>query len=151
MPGSARWLMPRVVCHVAASGLRLSGEQECMRTGPDTCRHRTSTWALYKAWACSVLGPWDPTVGGPDPIRGGLDPILGVRSVHVGGLDQTWRSGLYIQGSDSFPWRSGLTVDVLEYITFSGQVADPDPPMWWGQALLLPQSSRPRLGRVMAL
>ena len=76
-------------------------------------------------------------MGGPDPIRGGPDPILGVRSVHVGVLDQTWRSGLYIQGSGTFPWRSGLTVDVLEYITFSGHVAAPDPPMWWGQALLL--------------
>jgi hypothetical protein len=134
MPGSARWLIPRVVCHVAASGLHLSGEQECMRTGPDTCRHRTPTWALIKARACSILGPWDPTVGGPDPIRGGPDPILGVRSVHVGVLDQTWRSG--------------LTVDILEYITFSGHVAAPDPPIWWGQALLLAQSSRSRLGRV---
>jgi hypothetical protein len=65
------------------------------------------------------------------PYReGGPDPILGVRSIHVGVLDQTWRSGLYIQGSDTFPWRSGLTVDVLEYIIFSGHVADPDLPMW---------------------
>jgi hypothetical protein len=67
---------PRVVCHVAASGLRLSGEQECMRidpdpTGPglDTCRHRTPAWALIKVRVCSVLEPWDPTVGGPYPIR----------------------------------------------------------------------------------
>jgi hypothetical protein len=89
--------------------------------------------------------------GRPGPhTGGGPDPILGVRSVHVGVLDQTWRSGLYIQGSDTFPWGSGLTVDALEYITFSGHVAAPDPPMWWGQALLLAQSSRPRLGRVMA-
>jgi hypothetical protein len=29
-------------------------------------------------------------------------------------------------------------------------VETPTPPMWWGQALLLAQSSRPRLGRVMA-
>jgi hypothetical protein len=85
-------------------------------------------------------------VGGPDPIRGGPDPIPGVWSVHVGVLDQTWRSGLYIQGSGTFPWRSGLTVDVLEYITFSGHVAVSGPPMWWGQVLLLAQSSRPRLG-----
>jgi hypothetical protein len=77
-------------------------------------------------------------------------PYGGVLSVHVGVLDQTWRSGLYIQGSSSFPWGFGLTVDALEYITFSGHVAAPDPPMWWGQALLLAQSSRPRLGRVMA-
>jgi hypothetical protein len=78
MPGSARWLMSHAVCHVAALGLRLSGEQECMRVGPDptrpgldTCRHQTPTWALIKARVCSVLEPWDPTVGGSDPIRGG--------------------------------------------------------------------------------
>jgi hypothetical protein len=77
MPGSARWLMPRAVCHVAASGLRLSGEQECMRIGPnptspglDTCRLRTPAWVLIKVRVCSVLEPWDPTVGGSDPIRG---------------------------------------------------------------------------------
>jgi hypothetical protein len=46
--------------------------------------------------------------------------------------------------------RSGLTVDALEYITFSGHVAAPELPTWWGQVLLLAQSSRPRLGRVMA-
>jgi hypothetical protein len=92
MLASARWLMPRAVCHVAASGLRLSGEQECMRIGPnptrpglDTCRHRTPAWALIKARVCSVLEPWDPTVGGPH--MGGPDPILGVRSAHVGVLD----------------------------------------------------------------
>ena len=68
----------------------------------------------------------------------------------MGVLDQTWRSGLYIQGSGTLPWGSGLTIDTLEYITFSGHVAVPDPPMWWGQVLLLAQSSRPRLGRVMA-
>jgi hypothetical protein len=104
---------------------------------------------------------------------GGSDPILGVRSVHVGVLDQlggpdpiqggvgsysrgpvrtcggpgpTWRSGLYIQGSGTCPWGSGLTVDALEYITFPGHVAAPEPPTWWGQVLLLAQSSRPRLG-----
>jgi hypothetical protein len=119
MSGSARWLMPRAVCHVAASGLRLSGELECMHIGPDhtrpgldMCQLWTPIWALIKARVCSILEPWDPTVGGPDPIRGGPDPILGVRSVHVGVLDQhggpncisrgprpTWRSRLYIQGS----------------------------------------------------
>jgi hypothetical protein len=26
----------------------------------------------------------------------------------------------------------GLTVDALEYITFSGHMAVPEPPMWWG-------------------
>jgi hypothetical protein len=99
--GSARWLKPRAVCHVAASGLRLSGEQEYMQPGPeptrlglDTCRHRTSAWVLFKARVCSVLRPWDPIVGGPDPIRGGPDPIPGVQLAHVEILDQPWRSGL---------------------------------------------------------
>jgi hypothetical protein len=145
MSGSARWLMPRAVCHVAVSGLRRSKEQECMRIGPDTCWHRTPTWALIKDRVCSVLGTWDPTMGGPDPY-GGPDPILGVRSVHVGVLDETWKFGLYIQGSSTLPWGSRLTVDTLEYITFSGHVAVPNPPMWWGLVLLLAQSSRPRLG-----
>jgi hypothetical protein len=42
--GSTRWLTSRAVGHVAASGLRLSGEQERTRYGPDTCRLRTPAW-----------------------------------------------------------------------------------------------------------
>jgi hypothetical protein len=42
--GSARWLTSQAVGHVAASGLRLSGEQERTRYGPDTCRLRTPVW-----------------------------------------------------------------------------------------------------------
>jgi hypothetical protein len=52
-------------------------------------------------------------------------------------LDQTWRPGPYIQGSSTFPWGSGLTGDASEYVTSSGHVAAPDPPMWWGHVLLL--------------
>jgi hypothetical protein len=52
-------------------------------------------------------------------------------------------------GVRHLPMGSGLTVDALECITFSGHVAAPEPPTWWGQVLLLAQSSRPRLGRVM--
>jgi hypothetical protein len=81
---------------------------------------------------------------------GGPNPILGVRFAHVEVLDQTWRPGPYIQGSGTFPWGSGLTSDTSEYVTFSGHVVAADPPMWWGQVLLLAQSSRSRLGRVMA-
>jgi hypothetical protein len=29
-----------------------------------------SAWVLIKAQVCSVLEPWDPTMGSPDPIRG---------------------------------------------------------------------------------
>jgi hypothetical protein len=89
-------------------------------------------------------------VGSPDPIQGSPDPIPGVQFAHVEVLDQTWRPGPYIQGSGTFPWGSGLTGDASEYVTFSRHVAAPDPPMWWGQVLLLAQSSCPRLGRVMA-
>jgi hypothetical protein len=64
-------------------------------------------------------------------------------------LGQTWRPRPYIHRSGTLPWGSELTVDALEYITFSRHVAALDPPTWWGQALLLAKSSHPRLGRVM--
>jgi hypothetical protein len=114
MLGSARWLKPRAVCHMAATGLRLSGERECMRIGPEptrlglnTCRHWTPVWVLFKARVCSVLRPWDPMVGGPNPIRGGPEPIPGVWLAHVEVLDQLWRPRLYIQGSGTLPWGPG--------------------------------------------
>jgi hypothetical protein len=90
-----------------------------------------------------------PHCGRLRPHMGGPDPIPGVRLAHVEVLDQPWRSRLYIKGSSTLSWGSGLTADALEYITFSRHVAAPDPPMWWGQALLWTQSSRPRLERVM--
>jgi hypothetical protein len=83
-------------------------------------------------------GTLGPHYGQPGPHTGGPDPILGVRFAHVEVLGQTWRPGPYIQGSGTLPWGSGLTVDALEYITFSGHVVALDPPMGWGQALLQP-------------
>jgi hypothetical protein len=44
MSGSARWLTPQAVGHVAASGLRLSGEQRRTWYGSDTCQLRTPAW-----------------------------------------------------------------------------------------------------------
>jgi hypothetical protein len=85
-------------------------------------------------------------VDGPDPIWRGPDPILGVRSVHVGVLDHLGGPDCISRGPTFSHGGSGLTVDALEYITFSGHVVAPEPPTWWGQALLLDQSSRPRLG-----
>ena len=66
----------------------------------------------------------------PNPTQRGLDPILGVPLAPVEVLDHTRRTGLYIQGSDTFPWGSGLTVDTLEYIIFSSHVAAPEPSTW---------------------
>jgi hypothetical protein len=72
-------------------------------------------------------------MGGRDPIRGGGSGSHSTGPVRTGGgLGPTWRSGLYIQGCSTFPWGSGLTVDALEYISFSGHVAAPDPPTWSG-------------------
>jgi hypothetical protein len=52
------------------------------RAGLDTCQLRTPAWALSK-----VLGPHCGR-SGPHTGGGGPDPILGVRSIHVGVLDQ---------------------------------------------------------------
>jgi hypothetical protein len=140
---------------MTASGLRLSGEQKCMRTGP----HQTKSGhvSVPDLRLGPVQGPCmfcpgtlGPHYVWPGPHTGGPDPILGVWLAHVAVLNQPWRSRLHIQGSNALPWGSGLIVDGLKYITLSGRVAALDPPMWWSRALLWTQSSRPRLGRVMA-
>jgi hypothetical protein len=105
--------------------------------------------AMSKAWACSVLESRDPVVNSPDPTQSGPDPIPGVRFAHVEVLDHTRRPRLYIQGSGTFPWGSGPTHRRCLSVRFSGHVAAPDLPIWCRQVLLLAQSSRPRLGRVM--
>jgi hypothetical protein len=84
-------------------------------------------------WAAQTpYGGFGSHSRGPVHTHRGLGPNLEVWTVYTG----VWHG-------------SGLTVATLLYITFSGHVAAPDPPMWWGQALLLAQSSRLRLGRVM--
>jgi hypothetical protein len=40
-------------------------------------------------------------------------------------------------GSDTFPWVSGSTDDIMVYVTFSGHVAAPESSMWWGRALFI--------------
>jgi hypothetical protein len=64
-------------------------------------------------------GTLGPPCGWPRPHTGGPDRIPGVRLAHVEVLDQPWGFRLYIQGSGALPWGSGLTIDALEYITFS--------------------------------
>jgi hypothetical protein len=64
--------------------------------------------ALIKAWVFFVLESRDPAMSGPDPTQWGLGPIPGVRFAPVEVLDLARRSGPYTQGSDTFPWGSGL-------------------------------------------
>ena len=60
--------------------------------------------ALIKAWVFFVPESRDPAVSGPDPTQRGPEPILGVRFAPVEVLDLTRRSGLFVQGSGTFPW-----------------------------------------------
>jgi hypothetical protein len=80
--------------------------------------------ALVKAW-----------VSGPDPTQWGPEPILGVWFAPVEVPNLSRRSGLHIQGFDTLSWGSGLTVDTLEYIIFSGHVVAPELSTWWGRVL----------------
>jgi hypothetical protein len=92
--------------------------------------------ALIKALVFFVSESRDPAVSGPDPTQRGPGPVPGVRFAPVEVLDLARWSGLYIQGSDTFSWGSGPTVDTLEYVVFSGHVAALEPSMWWGRVLL---------------
>jgi hypothetical protein len=98
-------------------------------SAPDPCL------ALIKAWVFFVPESRDPAVSGPDPTQRGPEPIIGVRFAPGDVLEQTRRSGLYMQGSDTFPWGSGPTVDTLEDIIFSGHVVAPESSTWWGRSL----------------
>jgi hypothetical protein len=89
---------------------------------------------LIKIQVLFVPESRDPVVSGPDPTQRGPGPIPGVRFVPVEVLDLTWRSGLYIQGSDTFPWGSGPTADALEHIVFSSHVTTLEP-SWWGRVM----------------
>jgi hypothetical protein len=89
--------------------------------------------ALIKAWVFFVPESLDPAVSGPNPTQRGPEPIVQFVPVEVPTLSR--RSGLHIQGFDTFPWGSGLTVDTLEYIIFSSHVAAPEPSTWWGRVL----------------
>ena len=92
---------------------------------------------LIKVRVLFVPESRDPTEDGPDPTQRGPGPVPGVWSVPAEVLDPAPRSGPYMQGSGTFPWGSRLTVDALEYITFSGHVEATEPPTWWGRMLLL--------------
>jgi hypothetical protein len=60
-----------------------------------------------------------------------MHPDLSFKS----GCDIARRSGLHVQGSDTFPWGSRPTVGILEYIVLPGHVATPEPSTWWSRVL----------------
>jgi hypothetical protein len=91
--------------------------------------------ALIKAWVFFALESRDPTVSGPDPLLEWSGTRPGVWFVPVEVLILARRSGLCIQGSDTFLWGFGPTVATLEYIISSGHVAAPEPPTWRGRVL----------------
>jgi hypothetical protein len=94
--------------------------------------------ALIKVWVFFALESRDPTMSGldPPPPPRGPGPVPGVWFVPVEVLNLALRSSLCIQGSSTFPWGSGPTVDTLEYIVSSGHMVALEPPTWCGQALL---------------
>jgi hypothetical protein len=92
--------------------------------------------ALIKAWVFLVSESRDPALSGSDPTQRGPGPVLGVRFVPVEVLDPAPRSGPCMQGSGTFPWGSGPTIDTLEDIVFSGHVAALELSTWWGRMLL---------------
>jgi hypothetical protein len=105
--GSARWLMSRASSHVAAAGLRLSGERSHAVQGLDTCQHRTLTYAgvpLSRDLAVvrTLLGgTWGPSEGPSMPswvsrtvIEGPGCVYRGLVFLH-GGPDPMIHSGVY--------------------------------------------------------
>jgi hypothetical protein len=88
-------------------------------------------------------------VSGLDPTQRGPDPILGVRFPPVEVLDLTRRPGLYIQGSNTSAWGSGPAGDAPECAALWTR-GGTGPAQVVRSVLLLAQSSRPMLGRVMA-
>jgi hypothetical protein len=111
-----------------------------MRTGPHHAgpRHVSTPdpcQTLRKAWVFSVPESRDPAVGSPDSTQRGPGPVPGVQVALVGVLVFSRWSDLHVQGSNTFPWGSGPTIEILEYIVFSGHVATPEPSTCWGQVL----------------
>jgi hypothetical protein len=133
MLGSARWLKPRAVCHVAATGLRLSGGGGGGATGANADRSGThQTRSGHVSAPDPHLGPIQgssifcprtlgPHCGWPGPHTGGVRiPFQGFnlhtrRSwTNLGGLDCISRGpALSHGGPDSLlrPWGISLSLD----------------------------------------
>jgi hypothetical protein len=101
------------------------------------------------SWPRGSIGPppergaeahaiWSGLVSAPDPRLALIKVrvlLLESRDLVVSDLDPARRSGLCIQGSSTFPWGSGPTIDTMEYIVSSDHVAAPVLPTWRGQAM----------------
>jgi hypothetical protein len=85
---------------------------------------------LIKVRVLLLLESWDLVVSDLGPTQGGPGLVLGVQSVLAEVLDPARRFGLCIQGSGTFPWGSGPTVDTMEYVVFPGHVATLEPSTW---------------------
>jgi hypothetical protein len=120
--GSAYWLTAWAVGHVAALGLRLSGEWKCIWYDPDMC------WLQTPAW------PWLRPRYSLSQNPGTLLRVA--RTLHREVRDPSQGSGLYPRRSVTLPWGSGPTVGILEDIVFPGHVATPESSTWWGRVLL---------------
>jgi hypothetical protein len=62
---------------VAASGLRLSGEWERTRYGPDTCQHRTPAWPGFRPGYFLSRNPGTPLWVAQTPLKEVQDPSRG--------------------------------------------------------------------------
>jgi hypothetical protein len=91
--------------------------------------------ALIKVRVLLLLESRDLVVSDLGPTQGGPGPIPGVQSILAEVLDPARRFGLCIQGSDTFPWVSGPTVDTMKYIVSSSHMSTPVLPTWRDQAL----------------
>jgi hypothetical protein len=89
---------------------------------------------LIKAWVFFVPESQDPAESGPDPTKRVWDPSQSPVCT-CGALDPIRRSGPYMRGSDTFPWGSRPTANILGDVVFSGHVAALEPPTWWVQVL----------------
>jgi hypothetical protein len=69
--------------------------------------------ALIKVRVLLLLESRDLVVSDLGPTQGGPGPVLGVQSVLAEVLDPARRFGPCIQGSSTFPWGSGPTIDSL--------------------------------------
>jgi hypothetical protein len=94
---------------------------------------------LSKGWVPSARESRDPAVGSLVPTQRGPGPVPEARVALAGVLDLAPGSVLHVPGSGAFPMGSESTVGFLEYVSFPGHVATPEPSTWRGRELFAMQ------------